>query len=1128
LPHPPCPDTFETDADPFRLLPETHLHPVDSPHQPHHGLDGVPDAAHLVELMRHWAETEPEETAFRWIDPAGESRTITHRALWDRVRTVAASLQEAGKTGKPVLLLYPPGLDFLCGLAGAFAAGAIAVPSPLPLRPRRGERFLSILEDSGAGLVLTVASVEERLRNGPDALLPHAVPAVATDRLESAAEAWVDPRLSPDRIALLQYTSGSTARPKGVTLTHGNLIRNCGMIARCFGLKRSDLGVSWLPAYHDMGLVGGILVPWFGGKPGILFSPPAFFANPKLWLQTISEHGARVSGGPDSAYQWCVDRLSEADVAGLDLSRWDVAFTGSEPVRLETIEAFSRKFAPAGFRRDAFFPCYGMAEATLLVTGGPRGRIATLAVEAASLGRHRVVPCATDSPQSKLLVASGEVLEGVQVRVVDPETLTPLAEDSVGELWVRSPGVGTGYWHQDEATRATFGATLPDDPGPWLRTGDLGFLREGQLFVTGRCKDLLILRGVNHYPHDLEATCEAAAGDAVLRGGVAAFAIERNGREELALLAEAGRRPPGGHATTPEVLRRALLDAHDLAPSVILLVKPGSIPRTSSGKLQRHACRRLVEEGALEPVATWSAENPESAPPPPAIDPAATAALDPLLADLVGRHTGADAALLHPGTRLAADLGLDSVARLDLAHRIEVALGLSFADGELGNWDTLGDLQDSVNATRNATPTPVDPAADPATHVISEFPEVRRLARTRQALHDAGFENPYFHVHSSAGPGTTRVGGRELIHFGGYNYLGLSGHPEVSEAACRAIREEGTSSGASRLVGGTRSVHLALESALADFTGMEAAVAFVGGHATNETTLGHLFGPGDLILHDRLAHNSLVEGARLSGARRWSFPHNDPDALGAILAEQRSRYRRVLIVIEGVYSMDGDLPDLARFVELKERHRCLLMIDEAHSLGTLGATGRGLCEHAGVPAGKIDLLMGTLSKALASCGGFIAGSRDLVDYLRHTAPGFVYSVGMPPASAAAALAALEVLKREPYRVGRLQARSRHFHEGARRRGLAVGGCEGTPVVPLLAGGSVTALSWSERLFESGIVSPPVLYPAVPESGARLRFFITSEHSEAQIDRTLDTLQSLIRPSSVETPRAEPEPSLRTS
>jgi 8-amino-7-oxononanoate synthase len=365
-----------------------------------------------------------------------------------------------------------------------------------------------------------------------------------------------------------------------------------------------------------------------------------------------------------------------------------------------------------------------------------------------------------------------------------------------------------------------------------------------------------------------------------------------------------------------------------------------------------------------------------------------------------------------------------------------------------------------------------------------------------------------------------------MIHFGGYNYLGLSGHPDVSEAACRAIREEGTSSGASRLVGGTRAIHLALESALADFTGLEAAVAFVGGHATNETTLGHLFGPGDLILHDSLAHNSLIEGARLSGSRRWSFPHNDPEALGAVLAEQRSRYRRVLIVIEGVYSMDGDLPDLARFVELKERHRCLLMIDEAHSLGTLGATGRGLCEHAGVPPAKIDLLMGTLSKALASCGGFIAGSRDLVDYLRHTAPGFVYSVGMPPASAAAALAALEILEREPSRVRRLQARSRHFHEGAQRRGLTAGGSVGSPVVPVLAGGSVAALSWSERLFESGIVVPPVLHPAVPESGARLRFFLTSEHTEAQIDRALDTLQSVMQPSPVEVGLSVVEPSLR--
>ncbi len=263
----------------------------------------------------------------------------------------------------------------------------------------------------------------------------------------------------------------------------------------------------------------------------------------------------------------------------------------------------------------------------------------------------------------------------------------------------------------------------------------------------------------------------------------------------------------------------------------------------------------------------------------PLTDPNSTAhlePLDPLIADLVRRHTGAGESLLHTGTRLASDLGLDSVARLDLAHRIEVALGLSFADGTLGIWDNSRRSAGFGERDARSPPVPLDPANDSATHVISEFPEVRRLARTRQALHDAGFENPYFHVHATAGPGTTRIEGRELIHFGGYNYLGLSGHPDVSEAACRTIREEGTSSGASRLVGGTRAIHLALESALADFTGLEPQSLLSEGTRRMKRPLGHLFGPGDLILHDSLAHNSLIEGARLSGARRCPFPTTIP------------------------------------------------------------------------------------------------------------------------------------------------------------------------------------------------------------------------------------------------------------
>ena len=322
-------------------------------------------------------------------------------------------------------------------------------------------------------------------------------------------------------------------------------------------------------------------------------------------------------------------------------------------------------------------------------------------------------------------------------------------------------------------------------------------------------------------------------------------------------------------------------------------------------------------------------------------------------------------------------------------------------------------------------------------------------------------------------------------------------------AAKEAIDCFGTSVSASRLVSGEKPVHRQLEKALAEFLGVEDSIVFVGGHSTNETTIGHLLGPGDLILHDSLAHNSIVQGAILSGARRRPFPHNDWQMLDQILGEIRREYRKVLVAIEGVYSMDGDYPDVPRFLEVKQRHKALLMIDEAHSIGTMGPRGAGIGEHFQIPRTSVDIWMGTLSKSFGSCGGYIAGSRELVEYLKYTAPGFVYSVGLPPSNAAAALTSLRLLKAEPDRVARLQANSRRFLDAARQHGLDTGYSNNTPVVPVITGNSLHALQLSRRLFERGINVQPILYPAVEEKAARLRFFITAAHTDAQIDAAVE-------------------------
>lgn len=369
-----------------------------------------------------------------------------------------------------------------------------------------------------------------------------------------------------------------------------------------------------------------------------------------------------------------------------------------------------------------------------------------------------------------------------------------------------------------------------------------------------------------------------------------------------------------------------------------------------------------------------------------------------------------------------------------------------------------------------------------------------------------GLENPFFKVHEGLAGATTQIAGKSYINFASYNYLGMNGYAPVMEAAKAAIDHYGVSVSASRLVAGERPFHRELEQALAEVYGVDDAVAFVSGHATNVSTIGMLFGPKDLVLHDEFIHNSAVQGILLSGAKRLSFPHNDCAALEELLRNNRHDFERVLIVVEGLYSMDGDYPDLPRLIDIKNRYRAFLMVDEAHSFGVMGKTGKGIREHFGVEGRAVDIWMGTMSKTLAGCGGFIAGEHALVEHLKCLAPGFLYSVGMPAPVAASSLAALRCMLAEPERVARVQEVGQYFLQAARKRGIDVGSSTGLAVVPAIVGSSIRATRLSAELFAQGVNVQPILYPAVPEKAARLRFFICCDHTHEQIDYTLDVLK----------------------
>jgi len=408
----------------------------------------------------------------------------------------------------------------------------------------------------------------------------------------------------------------------------------------------------------------------------------------------------------------------------------------------------------------------------------------------------------------------------------------------------------------------------------------------------------------------------------------------------------------------------------------------------------------------------------------------------------------------------------------------------------------------------NAAPSPRRDSAPPVPEAFLRFekhPDYARLLVSQTAARQFNIENPFFRVHDGAAGATTKIGGREYINFSSYDYLGLNCHPRVSAAAVAAIERYGTSASASRLVAGERPIQRELEEALAAFYGVEASIVFVSGHATNVSTIGSLFGPKDLVLHDALSHNSIIEGIRLSGAHRRGFPHNDWQALDDLLTDIRGDFERVLIVIEGHYSMDGDIPDLPRFIEVKNRHGALLMVDEAHALGVLGPTGRGIAEHFGIPGDAVDIWMGTLSKTLASCGGYIAGSRALVELLKYTASGFVYSVGISPPLAATAITALRLVEEEPWRVQRLRENGQAFLALARARGIDTGLSQGHSIFAAIIGSSLKATKLSNRLFEKGINVQPIIHPAVEEKAARLRFFLSATHEDSQLRMAIEQL-----------------------
>ena len=558
----------------------------------------------LVEILEKRAQYAPDQLAYTFIEDGEKSKEqLTHAQLYRRAKIVASELQHHNLQGERAILLYRPGLEYVIGYFGCLMAGVIAVPVHTPITKKANAQLTGIITDCEATTILTTEKVAQTFwEKLEDELENHTLQKICTDSLnDQRVDEYRLYHPHPEHIAFLQYTSGSTSAPKGVMVSHSNLMHNLNSIREKFGHTKDSVAVIWLPPYHDMGLIGGILQPLYVGFPVILMSPFHMIQKPIRWLKAVTEYKATTSGGPDFSFDLCVRKIKEEDCKNLDLSSWNVAFSGGEMVRKETLDTFSERFTPYGFRKSAFLSAYGMAESTLIVSANELNQPPNyLNISKSELAKGNI-DTQMDPIDIKPLVSSGTIVNGAEIQIVDPETLMTCEENTIGEIWLHSPSVTKGYIHNEEATSKGFEARINGQPDKhYLRSGDLGFIHKGELFITGRLKDMIIIRGENYYPQDIEWTVEKSHS-LLAKGGGAVFSIEDEQEEKLVILHELVR--GFKEEEFDEIftaIRTAVAREFGLRAAATVLISPYSVLKTSSGKIRRQACKQAFFNNTLK------------------------------------------------------------------------------------------------------------------------------------------------------------------------------------------------------------------------------------------------------------------------------------------------------------------------------------------------------------------------------------------------------------------------------------------------------------------------------------------------------------------------------------------------
>lgn len=1087
-------------------------------------------ASTLVDILQWRACHQPDQLAYTFLtDGEVEEGCFTYAELDRKARAIAARLQQSAQPGDRALLLYPAGLEYIAAFFGCLYADVIAVPAYPPRRNRSLERIEGIVTNAAAKFTLTTAQLRGDIEKSfaEDQALK-GMEFVSTDQISAAmAEQWQEPAINGDSLAFLQYTSGSTGTPKGVMVSHGNLLHNERQMQAAFGTSEHSVVVGWLPLYHDMGLIGNVLNPLYVGYPCYVMAPVAFLQKPLRWLEAMSRYKATISGAPNFAYDLCSRKITSQQRDALDLSNWKVAYNGAEPVHPQTLDRFADFFRPAGFRKNSFSPCYGLAEATLFVAANKSDdEIFINSVTGASLENHSIKQAESDDADARPLVSCGTSWLDASFQIVHPETNKPCTDNTVGEIWISGPNVAKGYWGREEETKHTFEATISGQNGAhYLRTGDMGFIEDDHLYVTGRLKDLIIIRGRNHYPQDIEKTVEDSH-DSLEKSACAAFSFDVDGSEKLAVAIEVKRIHLRSLNTDAVVkaIRKAVSETHELQVHTVLLLKPLSIPKTSSGKIQRHACRdgflnnklNIVGRNALEQVDDEESDMSEAF-----LDRGALSSLPPaerktlvsfFLQQLVAKSLKVNVSDVDPSQSLST-LGLDSLDTIELKLEIERNLKATVPMDEALNDLSVSDLADKLSyqfSTDQAELPPQPAAPVEKKDLFAKCDTDGGYFGKYRLMKESYFTQPV--LEGTPGP-VMKFQGKDVIVWSINNYLGLIGTDEIQHTAQQAVGKHGLwSPMGSRMLTGNTQRHQELERRLATYMQKEASIVFNFGYMGVIGTIDSVTDGNDTIIIDSLSHACIVDGALIAsqGKQFRVFRHNDMESLEQQLkAANETRRGGVLIVTEGVFGMTGDLGKLDEICVLKEKYDARLFVDDAHGFGVMGKTGAGVAELQGVQD-KVDLYFGTFAKSFASIGGVTAGDERVIDYVRYNARPHIFAKSLPLAYVETLLTTLDYVENGDANRKQMWHIARRLQQGLRELGYNLGNTE-SPITPVyIPAGDEETATRAMRLLRTdyGIFVSAVTYPVVPRGVVLFRLTSSSSHTDEHVDITLEAFKKL--------------------